>query len=259
MTIERGGTIYQTQPLVLAQNQVLPLIGDVSYVTILSATYKDNIEISFTGGAFFPIPPGIAISGFDGPVWIKNTNASANTITVASGAAELRDNRLVIDVLNPISVTAVCTIADGADVSIGAKADAAATTDAGTFSLIALVKRFLGKFGALVKSTYTVDSVNTTNPAVIKGTPGRVYSLDAVNCTGAAKFVRLVDKVAAPIAGTDVAYRTIVVPANGSVHCEWPQGDSYALGIGILITGAIAYNDTTVLAAHDVQLAVSYE
>jgi hypothetical protein len=35
------------------------------------------------------------------------------------------------------------TVADGADVALGAKADAAATTDTGTFSLIALFKRLL--------------------------------------------------------------------------------------------------------------------
>jgi hypothetical protein len=259
MTIERGGTIYQTQSLVLAQNQILPLIGNVSYVTVLSATQKDYIEISFTGGAFFPIPPGIAISNFDGPVWIKNTHASANTIVVASGAAELRDNRLVIDVLNPISVTAVCTLADGADVALGAKADAAATTDAGTFTLIALVKRFLGKFGALVKSTYTVNSAASTNAAVIKATAGRVYSADFINATAAIKIVRLYDKATAPTVGTDIAYRTIVLPANMSVHVEWPQGDSYLLGIGIAMTLLIAYNDATAIAANDVQGSVSFE
>jgi hypothetical protein len=38
------------------------------------------------------------------------------------------------------------TIADGADVTQGAKADAAATSDTGTFSIVALFKRLLGKF-----------------------------------------------------------------------------------------------------------------
>lgn len=38
------------------------------------------------------------------------------------------------------------TIADGADVTQGAKADAAATTDTGTFTLVALFKRLLQKF-----------------------------------------------------------------------------------------------------------------
>lgn len=37
------------------------------------------------------------------------------------------------------------TLADGADITQGAKADAAATTDTGTFSLVALFKRLLTK------------------------------------------------------------------------------------------------------------------
>lgn len=37
----------------------------------------------------------------------------------------------------------VITIADGSDVALGAKADAVATTNTGTFSLIALIKRLL--------------------------------------------------------------------------------------------------------------------
>lgn len=40
------------------------------------------------------------------------------------------------------------TTADGGDVTQGAIADAAATTDGGSFSLIALIKRLLGKFPA---------------------------------------------------------------------------------------------------------------
>jgi hypothetical protein len=42
------------------------------------------------------------------------------------------------------------TIADGADVAQGARADAAATTDTGTFSLIALVKRGLQNWTTLL-------------------------------------------------------------------------------------------------------------
>lgn len=50
------------------------------------------------------------------------------------------------------------SIADGADVAQGATTDAAATTDAGSFSLIALVKRLLGKLTAGI-------SVFTPTPA----------------------------------------------------------------------------------------------
>ena len=53
------------------------------------------------------------------------------------------------------------TVADGANVTLGAKADAAASTDTGTFSLISLFKRLLGKF--LVGSQLHAAALATTN------------------------------------------------------------------------------------------------
>ena len=50
---------------------------------------------------------------------------------------------------SPTSEAITTQRADGADATQGAKADAAATTDTGTFSLIALFKRLLGKTPAL--------------------------------------------------------------------------------------------------------------
>jgi hypothetical protein len=63
--------------------------------------------------------------------------------------------------------------ADGDDAALGAMADAAATTDAGTFSLIALVKRMLGYVAAClagtsslaVKTNQRVVSIEVTRPA----------------------------------------------------------------------------------------------
>lgn len=45
------------------------------------------------------------------------------------------------------------TIADGADVTQGARADSAATTDTGTFSIVALTKRMLQKLTAIAADT----------------------------------------------------------------------------------------------------------
>jgi hypothetical protein len=50
----------------------------------------------------------------------------------------------VVDVRLTAGAIPVGGLADGADVTQGAKADAAATSDTGSFSLIALVKRLLG-------------------------------------------------------------------------------------------------------------------
>src|SRR5216110_1530365 len=83
------------------------------------------------------------------------------------------------------------TIADGADVAQGATTDAAATTDTGTFSLLTLVKRLLGKFPALVSGRFPVDGSGVTQPvsgtvtANVGTTNG--IALDATLTGGSAK------------------------------------------------------------------------
>ncbi len=105
MEFSKTGTIYQTQDMVLALGKSDQVVGPVRYFTVLSATYRDDVQVAFGGSSFFPIPPGIALAFDWSEVFVKNTNASVNTIRVASGASEIRDNRLVLDALNPVTVT----------------------------------------------------------------------------------------------------------------------------------------------------------
>ncbi len=253
------GQPYQTEPMVLASGQIQKLPGDMISLAIISATYLDDVSISTSGSSFFELPGDGALDFLEPTeVWIRNDNGSTNTIVMGYGTAKFR--RSVVNG-GTVSVTGsvATTMIDGQPVALGAKADAAATTDTGTFSLIALFKRLLGKFGALIKSTYAVDSLATTNAVTIKASAGRLYSLDAVNTTGAVKVVRFYDLAAAPTVGTDIALLVVAIPANSSVNVRWPEGRSFLVGISVAITGAIAYNDATAVAAHDVQLAASYE
>ena len=71
------------------------------------------------------------------------------------------------------------TEADGADITLGAKADAAATSDAGSFSLIALFKRLLG---------YSAPSTGAVT--ITPGTPVAAGRRAFIACT-AAGTVRL--------------------------------------------------------------------
>lgn len=83
------------------------------------------------------------------------------------------------------------SIADGCIVSLGAKADAAATTDAGTFSLIALFKRLLEKLTAGINvggfsKNITPTITTTSTPYSIGDCVGGVFTL-----TGAARNVSI--------------------------------------------------------------------
>lgn len=57
------------------------------------------------------------------------------------------------------------TVADGADAALGATDDAAASSDSGTFSLIALVKRLLGKLPASLGAKAPTASLSTVPAA----------------------------------------------------------------------------------------------
>jgi len=70
------------------------------------------------------------------------------------------------------------TVADGADAALGAKADAAASSDGGAFSLIALAKRALGnwttllaRIPALVSGRMPVDGSGVTQPVSAAALP----------------------------------------------------------------------------------------
>lgn len=78
-----------------------------------------------------PLPGGIAqsVSLDASTITLPISNASLTTIATNTGNDATSNSNL--------------------DTNLGAKADASATTDTGTFSLIALIKRLLGKFAAL--------------------------------------------------------------------------------------------------------------
>ncbi len=142
------------------------------------------------------------------------------------------------------------------DVDLGAKADAAATTDTGTFSLIALVKRLLTKFAPTV--AYVVNSLATTNDALIATGARTVKSVQIFNASGGAVYVRLFDKATAPIPGTDTPYRVYAVPTLTTFDLVLPAGDAYTLGLGIAITAGAPVLDATAVGAGDVQATVNY-
>ncbi len=76
-------------------------------------------------------------------------------------------------------VPAAVYMYDGYNVTQGTQADAAATTDAGTFSLIALVKRLLGKLLVGAQTTANSVAVNIASDQVVpaKRSTVAVYTL----------------------------------------------------------------------------------
>jgi hypothetical protein len=110
---------------------------------------------------------------------------------------------------------------------------------------------------------YILNSAATTNGAlVLTGTSG-LHAFYATNTGAGAAFVKLYNKATAPVVGTDVPAMILPVPAAvGGVPgvanlAIGNQGFRFALGLGIAITGGVADNDTTAVAAGQVKVMLS--
>lgn len=88
-----------------------------------------------------------------------------------------RNNQL--DVLEQIS-----TASTAANAAVGAPSDAVATTDTGTFSLISLTKRVLGKMPTLVSGRIPVDGSGVTQPVSGVTSVGSAPTMAPVSVSG---------------------------------------------------------------------------
>jgi hypothetical protein len=106
--------------------------------------------------------------------------------------------------------------------------------------------------------TYAVNSLASTNAALIIGRQAQLTNGVLNNASAAAKWVRFYNKATAPVPGTDIPVAVIALPASGSVQFYFGEGLQFNLGLGIAITGAAPANDATAVAAGDVQVALTY-
>lgn len=97
------------------------------------------------------------------PVTVGNQITGYATQTTLANLLTRMDSQLFVEVTNPVN-NVFAQISDGGDVTLGSTTDTPATTDTGTFSLISLVKRLLGKIPALVGGRLPVDGSGVTQP-----------------------------------------------------------------------------------------------
>ena len=108
-------------------------------------------------------------------------------------------------------------------------------------------------------SSHSLNAAASTNATSVKATAGTISSILLSNFSAATKWFKLYNKNSAPTVGTDVPVATISIPANSFYAVPvGPQGLRLVSGIAYAITGAQADTDTTVLAAGDVKVLISY-
>lgn len=102
-------------------------------------------------------------------------------------------------------------------------------------------------------SKLRVMAAATTNATSIKASAGRLYEVHLCNLAASIRFVKFYNKASAPTVGTDIPVATYPIPANGGrLDLTSFHGVSFATGIAMAITGAVADADATAVATNDV-------
>lgn len=152
----------------------------------------------------------------------------------------------------------------GVDVSgthRGATAIAAGAHNAITVAIVGSTGGHLTSLSAAgAVSKYRKITLATTNPEVIKGTPGTLRAIRGYNNSSLPIFIKLHDATSTPTAGvTAIAYSAGI---QAGLHRDVPiAGGGISFGSGIGITVVRDMNDTgaTATALNDAEVLIEYE
>jgi hypothetical protein len=104
-------------------------------------------------------------------------------------------------------------------------------------------------------------SAATTNATSVKASAGQVWGIVATNVNANPRFLKLYNKASAPTVGTDVPTHTYLIPGNtvgAGISVFMGEGSAFSTGIALAITGAVADNDTTAVAANEIVVNLRY-
>lgn len=93
---------------------------------------------------------------------------------------------------------------------------------------------------------------------VVKGSAGNLYAIHAINTNASARYLKIYNKATAP-SESDTPVFTFSLPQGGSNIFLGDPGVSFATGIGVRATTAIADNDTGAPGSNEVVVNLSYK
>ena len=116
-----------------------------------------------------------------------------------------------------------------------------------------------GPYTGIVGIPYTLIAANTINNNLIYKGIGNVLQMECFNNSSTIAYVKLYDKATAP-ATTDTPFWEGMIPAptSGGGGYSVSINRPFANGLGIIVSGGIAYNDNTAVAASTYIINLSY-
>jgi hypothetical protein len=205
--------------------------------------------------------------------------AASQTIGLAAGAAVIGhvivdSGSITIGAALPAGTNGIGKLTANSGVTIGAVEIAAAQTlglVAGTALVgkVGLDQTTPGTTNAVADQPVTSGGLSISSflstaavqSTAVKASAGQVYGLRFFNIGAGPVYVRLYNQTTAPGSGDTPVWRGIVPgnTAGAGFSLTFDKGLAFGTGIGLRVTGAIADNDTTALAANVVIGDVEYK
>ena len=108
-------------------------------------------------------------------------------------------------------------------------------------------------------TAFVLNSAATTNATSVKASAGTIYSITISNVGAAAVFVKIYNLATTPTVGTSTIALTIPVAASGVANIQFAAtGMRFGTGIALATTNLVADTDTTVVAAGQIKVLMSY-
>ncbi len=213
----------------------------------------------------------------DTSVGTTNTDLGAvgsSTCATDTGSCNLNAklSRIAERLTAVISATAA-TIADGADVTQGAIADAAyaGSGNATVISALKGIYAIAATSSTVVPTTtgglavYFVQPTASDNHVVIKAGAGQVYKVTATNNSATINYLRLYNATTGfngCNSATNLVYQALI-PGNSTngagLSDSWELGIAFATGISICVTSGYAATDTTNATASAMSVNIGYK
>jgi hypothetical protein len=119
--------------------------------------------------------------------------------------------------------------------------------------LLALVLAFAPTRAQAQSFPRKFDSAASTNATLVAAGYVQVQSIVVTNTSVALYYLKLYDKVSAPVCNTDTVVFKAAVPfgasnSGGGFAVAIPDGLAFQNGLGFCLTGGLADNDNTVAA-----------
>ncbi|WCD56183.1 hypothetical protein [Caulobacter phage KSC] len=242
--------------------QVLTVVGSAAWVGFLVGDYVNTVGFgNATNGATLGVDFAWRVRSINTTTLeleaLPGQTLPANFGTVNCGGALLRRTDVRISFVRVLDydrlrIEAVPRPGNEAAGTFGVAVTNTPSVAISSGTVMTNAAPFAGTSGA---TAHLAISAATTNATSLKGSAGKCVGGLLVNTTAATKFFKFYNKATAPTVGTDTPVLTLPILANSSLALTsvWDQyGHYFATGIAYAITGAVANNDTTAVAAGDV-------